>query len=121
MQSVFQKILHVLSLGDYVMVFPEGGRGREERINRDSCTYGVGQMAQNCPNARIMTIYLRGHHQKHYSFFPKKNERFHVLLKEILPERQLSGLRGARHISLQIMDSLISMEQDWFHSNGPRS
>lgn len=120
-QRVFQKILHVLSLGDYVMVFPEGGRGRNEKIDRDSCTYGVGQMALSCPKARVVAVYLRGNGQKHYSFFPKKNDRFRVLMEEVKPDRSVPGLRGARQISFQIMDTLIDLEQDWFSSKSSES
>ena len=99
------------------MVFPEGTRSRSGRIEPKAGTYGVGKILQKMPNTRVLCFYLRGQNQRKFSFFPKKNEIFTGVMKEIKPTTEKKGLRGMKDISEQIINELHQMEQDYFSMN----
>lgn len=110
------KVLYLNSLGETICVFPEGGRSRLGRINREEAVYGVGQLIQENPETIVVSVYLRGYHQDRYSFFPKRGDRFYIDFRvwtasssEVLP-----GRRGQKTITLSIMDQLALMEEDYF-------
>lgn len=108
------KVNYLLSRGESVMIFPEGGRSRKGSIDRENFTYGVGAILQSHPKARVLCVYLRGQGQKQYSDFPKRGEEFHIDLRMIKPASESRGLRGAREISTKILHTLIEMEERFF-------
>jgi len=116
-RRMFEKILFLFQEGEYVMVFPEGGRSRSGRVDTDRCTYGVGQMLRDHPGLRVLSLYIRGDSQETYSYFPKRKETFSVSLEEIYPRTSQRGLRASRDLSLQIMNHLVSQEESWLQRN----
>lgn len=113
-QRVFAKIYYLLGLGDTFMIFPEGTRSRSGRIESQAGTYGVGKILQKMPETRVLCFYLRGHQQKTFSFFPRKNEVFTAMMREIKPSTTAKGLRGMKDLSVQIMEQLTLMEKEYF-------
>ena len=99
--------------GEFVCVFPEGGRSRIGRIDRDSAVYGVGQLIQDNPNTLVLCAYLRGYTQHNFSFFPKRGERFFIDI-EVCDCNIMPGRRGQREITLQIFDCLEAKEKKYF-------
>jgi hypothetical protein len=113
---VLAKVGYLMSVGETLMVFPEGGRSRTGRVDAENFAYAVGTMIQQAPGgeARVLCVYLRGNAQADYSDFPVKGECFRIDLELLRPRSEHAGLRGARDIATQIIRRLSRMEQDYF-------
>ncbi len=109
----WSKVQYLNTLGETICIFPEGGRSRLGRIDRDSAVYGVGQLVQDNPETLVVSVYLRGYKQDDYSFFPQYRERFYLDFR-VCPCAAEPGRRGQRSITLGIMDQLERMEGDYF-------
>lgn len=104
------KVLHLLSMGQSLLIFPEGGRSRIGKLDVDGFAYGAGDLLLNCPEAKVLSIYCRGLHQKVFSKFPRKGDRFFVKMKVQSIHPEYTGLRGARDMATRIMESLAELE-----------
>ena len=58
------------------MIFPEGGRSRTGRVNRENFSYSVGRFLDENPNCRVMLVYLRGDGQETWGLMPRLGEHF---------------------------------------------
>ncbi len=110
------QVLTLLSMGESVMIFPEGGRTRVGKVDTANYSYAVGRILQSFPAARVLCVYLRGYQQKAYSTFPVRNDNFFVSLQLFQPVTQLAGLRGMRELSSQIIQKLSEMERGYFEA-----
>ena len=108
----------LLARGQSVVIFPEGGRSRVGRVDRESVTYGVGQVLQAVPGTRVLCVFLRGRGQEAYSDYPARGETFVVRLKRIAPSTVSAGMRGARDLAMQIVGQLSEMETQYFDDAG---
>jgi hypothetical protein len=108
------RIAYLLRGGDLVSIFPEGGRSRTGRVDTEDFAYGVGQIVQAVPEARVLCVYLRGRRQDAYSDFPHTGDEYEVRLEMMRPETSASGLRGARDLATQIVHTLARMEHQYF-------
>ena len=115
-KRVLDRVGYLLELGQTIMIFPEGGRSRTGRVDKDNAAYGVGTILQETPDARVLCVYLRGRRQDQYSDFPVKGEEFRVELRMLNPHSDHHGLRGARDIATQIVQNLVEMEECHFGS-----
>lgn len=106
----------LLRHGDSLMIFPEGRRGRGGRIDPEDCTYSVGQLVSETPEARVLCIYLRGDSQSSFGDFPKRNEVFSIDLEILRPSSRHQGLRAARDLATRIIQRLIAMENRYFEA-----
>lgn len=107
------KIEHLLSIGQSLLIFPEGGRSRTGRLDVDGITYGAGALLLARPEAKLISIYCRGVTQEAYSNFPKAGEAFFLTVKVSDVQAERTGLRGARDIAAQITESLIELEAEY--------
>ncbi len=114
----WSKVQYLLQTGEVVCVFPEGGRSRSGRVNPEEAVYGVGHLLLDCPDCVVLSCYLRGAAQSTYGFFPKRGDSFYLNTQLIKPETDQTGRRGARDLTLQIMESLKSMEINYFSDLG---
>ena len=57
-RRTLDKVAFLLSRGQTVLVFPEGGRSRVGRVDTENFSYGVGRMLQETPAARVLCVYL---------------------------------------------------------------
>jgi hypothetical protein len=115
MLHVMAKCHHLLSEGQVLMIFPEGGRSRSGRIEKDNYAYGVGRLLTECPEARVMCVYLRGEHQDSYGFIPRRGESFYLAVRELPLARTAAGtLREQRRLAAAIIDQLAQMEEEYF-------
>ncbi len=117
-KSTLDKCSYLLKKKENLMIFPEGTRSRNGRINTKEFSYSVGRLFINNSNCRVMCIYIRGDGQESYSNFPKKNETFSMKVKECRPETRLKGLRAQRDCAKQIVTNLAQMEKDYFETCG---
>ncbi|MEI6669515.1 MAG: lysophospholipid acyltransferase family protein [Acidobacteriota bacterium] len=117
-RQTLDKVRWLLARGQSVVIFPEGGRSRVGRVDRQSVTYGVGQILQAAPGTRVLCVFLRGRGQHVYSDYPAKGETFVVRLKSIAPISASAGMRGARDVALQIVGQLSEMETRYFDDTG---
>ncbi len=109
----WSKVTWLNHQGDYICVFPEGGRTRIGRIDRDAAVYGVGQLLQDNPDTLVICAFLRGMGQQNFSFFPRRGEQFFLDVEHCDAKVQ-PGRRGQREITLQMFDCLESMEKKYF-------
>jgi hypothetical protein len=104
---------HVLSLGDWALIFPEGGRSRTGRIDQENATYSVGELYLEVPDVKILCVYLRGEAQTTWGFFPKFGDRFRADARLLTPTTHGEGKRGARDVAREIIRELAAMEEEW--------
>ena len=115
-RELLAKMKFLLHHGDSLMIFSEGTRGRKGRIDPEDCTYSVGQLVHENPDARVLCIYLRGDAQTGHSDLPKRNEVFSVDLEIFRPSSPHQGLRATRDLAMQIIHRLIAMENRAFEA-----
>ena len=117
-RRALDKVAFLLSRGQSVLVFPEGGRSRIGRVDPDRVMYGVGRMLQQTPGTRVLCVYARGIGQREYGDYPRPGETFFVRLSAFAPSTAHLGLRADRDLAMQIVGRLIEMEQEYFaHAN----
>jgi 1-acyl-sn-glycerol-3-phosphate acyltransferase len=101
------------------MIFPEGGRSRTGRVNRENFSYGVGRFVEECGRCRVMLIYLRGDGQDTYGTFPRFGERFTMVAEVFDPGRvDGGGLRLQREYARRIVERLAALEEACIVSRG---
>ena len=114
-KKTLDKCVYLLRNGHSVMIFPEGGRSRTGRINKESFSYGVGRFVKDVEDCKVMCVYMRGNKQDKYSAIPAWGEKFSVQIEVFSPERiEGSGLRVQREYAKQIIDRLAQMEEKYF-------
>jgi 1-acyl-sn-glycerol-3-phosphate acyltransferase len=117
MKRTLEKCDHLLSEGNTILVFPEGGRSRTGRIDVENFSYGVGRFVKNLDRMKIMCIYLRGDQQVTYSSIPKPGDTFTMDVEVFEPQRlDYNGLKAQRDYAGQIIRQLSRMEERYFES-----
>jgi len=113
-KRTLDKVTWLLRRGQSVVIFPEGGRSRVGRVDRENASYGVGQLLQAVPATRVLCVFLRGLGQKAYSDYPARGETFVVRAERIEPSTSSAGMRGARDLAMQIVGRLSEMEARYY-------
>jgi 1-acyl-sn-glycerol-3-phosphate acyltransferase len=112
-----KKMRHLLTRGDYLMIFSEGRRTLTKRVDSENTSYAIGKLLQEVPKAMVLCVYFRGDSQKFKSVFPKRFERFYIDLLLLSPKSLQTGRREVRDLSLQVMNQLIRLEEKYFTCN----
>jgi 1-acyl-sn-glycerol-3-phosphate acyltransferase len=105
------KLEDLLRQGDAVAIFPEGTRSRTGHLDMENFGYGAGQLWARVPNVTVVCVYLRGLAQTTYSTIPARGDKMFVEVQRIEAQSTHKGLRAAREVTRQIMDTLYQMEQ----------
>ena len=108
------RMQYVLDRGDAIAIFPEGKRSRDGRVDDRDFSYGVGQLLNQIPDAKVLCVYLRVIRFGGFADFPKMGERFYMQLQMLTPESASQGLRRARDLSAQVVARIKAMEGDYF-------
>ena len=117
LQRLFEKCRHVLGWRQSLMIFPEGGRSRTGRVDKEGFSYGVGRFLDECPGCRILLVYLRGDEQEAFSTIPRFGERFTMKVEVFDPGKlDGGGLRLQREYARRIIGCLAGMEEEYFAS-----
>jgi len=103
----------LLDNGHTFCMFPEGGRSRSGRVQSDSATYSVGELIQQHPKAKILTMYIRGDAQKTWGKWPEFNTSIEADIRELKIDEIEQGRKGARDISIRIIEELIKLEAEY--------
>ncbi len=111
---VLEKVRFLLSIGEAVMVFPEGQRSRSGRVDIESAAYGVGRIVSGVEGCRVLCLYLRGDGQAEMTDAPKRGEVFRGRTALLEPKSDERGLRGSLDISRQIVAKLVELERSHF-------
>lgn len=107
--------IHWLLSNNHVFcLFPEGGRSRTGRVQADSATYSVGELVQQHPQAKVLCIYMRGDEQDTWGKWPEFGTALEADIRELTIGSFDEGRKGARDISLKIIQELIAMENEYF-------
>jgi len=112
--AVLDRLAYLLSRGEAVLIFPEGGRSRTGRIDVQTQTYGVGRLAAEVPGCKVLCVYLRGASQESWSAMPKRGERFSVRVAPLDAGGGKKGLRASVELSRRILERLAEMEGAYF-------
>jgi hypothetical protein len=118
---VLTRLSWLVSRGEVVLLFPEGGRSRTGRVEEDSAAYGVGRLVASVPGCRVLCVYLRGRKQDGPGDLAADGESFVVRSELIEPRSAHYGMRGARDVAQQIVSELRRLEVEHFGElAGPR-
>ncbi len=112
-RMVWEKISYLNRRGEAVCVFPEGGRSRIGKLDREMAMYGVGQLVQSNPKTLVLAVYLRGKAQKGYGLWPKWGDRLFLDWK-VVECTVDEGRKAQRDITMQIFDQLETLEQSYY-------
>jgi len=119
LQRLLEKCRFLLEGKNNLMIFPEGGRSRTGRVERDNYAYGVGRFLDEFDQCRVLLIYLRGDHQEGYGTIPRRGETFTMQVEAFDPRRiPGGGLRHQREYARQIVEKLARMEEAFFAARG---
>jgi 1-acyl-sn-glycerol-3-phosphate acyltransferase len=113
-RRTLDKVAFLLSRGQSVLVFPEGGRSRVGHVDPDRVMYGIGRMLQEAAGARVLCVFARGVGQREYGNYPRPGETFFLRLAAFTPVTPFQGLRADRDLAMQIVGRLTEMEQEYF-------
>jgi 1-acyl-sn-glycerol-3-phosphate acyltransferase len=114
-KKTLDKCIYLMRNGHNIMIFPEGGRSRTGRVDKEGFSYGVGRFVQDVAGCKIMCLYLRGERQDNYSLIPVWGEKFSVQMEILTPVPASDiGLRAQRKYATQIIDRLAQMEEKYF-------
>jgi len=117
LQRLFDKCRHVLDWRQSLMIFPEGGRSRTGRVDKEGFSYGVGRFLDECPGCKILLVYLRGDDQEEFGMIPRLGERFTMTVEVFDPGKlDGGGLRLQREYARRIIERLAGMEEEYFAS-----
>ena len=108
---VLDGLRHLMRRGEVVLMFPEGGRSRSGRIDRESVAQGVGRLIKELGDCRVLCVYLRGDAQDSWSHVPAVGDTFTVATRLVEPKTDLRGMRASRDLASQLLDHLVEMEQ----------
>ena len=121
MRRLLDQCIYLLKNGHTIMIFPEGGRSRTGRIDRENFSYGVGRFIQDVEGCKVMCIYLRGDRQHRYGFIPAWGEKFYAQMDVLTPVQvEQTGLRAQREYAAQIIHRLADMEERYFATRRKR-
>jgi hypothetical protein len=112
--AVLSRIAHTLTVGEQVLIFPEGRRSRSGRVEVDNAAAGIGRIYRSIPGCRVLCLYLRGDKQESYSETPARGDRFRGSMSLFEPKTDHRGLRGSLDVAQQIVGHLAEMEQEYF-------
>jgi 1-acyl-sn-glycerol-3-phosphate acyltransferase len=119
LQRLLDKCRRVLTWRQSLLVFPEGGRSRTGRVNKENVSYGVGRFFDEIKNCRVMLIYVRGDDQTAYGTMPRFGEQFTMKVEVFDPVKgKGEGLRLQREYARQIIERLAGMEDAYFAGRG---
>ncbi len=111
----------LLENGHTFCMFPEGGRSRSGRVQTDSATYSVGELIQQHPTAKVLTMYIRGDEQKTWGKWPKFGSTVEADIRELKIGDIEQGRKGARDISIRLIEDLIKLESEYFSREASRN
>jgi hypothetical protein len=122
MKRVLDQCIYLLHHKNTIMIFPEGGRSRTGRVDKENFSYGVGRFIQDVENCKVMCLYLRGDKQHKYSLIPAWGDRFYAKMEVFQPTPVVQeGLRAQREYAAQIIQKLAQMEEAYFAVHRERS
>lgn len=121
MKQVLDSCTYLLRHGHTIMIFPEGGRSRTGRVERENVSYGVGRFVQEVDDCKVMCLYLRGDKQHRYGLIPAWGDRFYASMEVLTPVRSAqTGLRAQRDYAQQIINRIADMEEKYFATHRKR-
>lgn len=112
------KCARVFEKGENILIFPEGTRARDGRVNPARFSYGPGRLVAGHPDCGVLCVYLRGKRQKSCSRIPVPGETFFMSAETCALRIKERGLKAQREYSRQIIEKLAEMEAGWFAAYG---
>jgi len=113
-KQTMNKAAYLLHHGHYVMIFPEGRRSKNGRVDSENYIYGVGKLHMDSHLSQVLCVYLRGDKQQAATKMPGKGERFNIRMKLQTIDSEQQGRRAMRAAASQIIHTLEQMEAEFF-------
>ncbi len=113
-KKTMQKSAYLLHHGQYVMIFPEGHRSTNGRVDTENYIYGVGKLHMDSHLSQVLCVYLRGDKQHVATKMPARGERFEITMKLQTIDNEQQGRRAMRAAASQIITTLKQMEVSYF-------
>jgi hypothetical protein len=114
-RKTLDECIYLLRDSQNIMIFPEGGRSRTGRVDKECFSYGVGRFIQEVEGCKVMCIYVRGDKQAGHSLIPAWGEIFSAEMEVFTPAPAAAGgLRAQREYATQIIHRLVQMEEKYF-------
>ncbi len=113
-ELVLNKLKYLLNEGETVTIFPEGGRSRTGRVEPENVTYGVGNILKELEDYQVLVVYMRALSQSTHSVMPPTGDPFYFRMEVMKPVTSSTGMRASRDLSVQIINRIKEMEDDYF-------
>ncbi len=113
-KDVLDTVKDLVSSGEVVTLFPEGGRSRTGRVEPANVTYGIGQILRDLERPQVLCAYLRGERQETWGAMPARGDTMHLRVELLEPATQERGLRASRDLARQVITKLKAMEDAFF-------
>ncbi len=113
-RGVLERIKYLSARGEIFTIFPEGGRSRTGRVEKEKAATGVGTIVRDLENPLVLCVYLRGARQESLGVLPHRGDKLYVRAELIAPTTTAVGLRAAKELSRQIVDKLADLEEAHF-------
>ncbi|MBI4676992.1 MAG: 4'-phosphopantetheinyl transferase superfamily protein [Elusimicrobia bacterium] len=111
-QIAFEKCIWVVENGGTVFVFPEATRARNGWFDACQPKDFLGSLCLRVPNAKVLTIYLRGESQVGTTAYPAQGETFRM--DAGLWDPATCPGSTARSISQGLFDRIGALQERWF-------
>ncbi len=109
-RGVLDRIKYLASRGEIFTIFPEGGRSRTGRVDVERVASGVGNIVRDLDRPLVLCVYMRSENQETYGVLPPRGERIHVRAELISPSTTAVGVRAAKGLARQIIETLRELE-----------
>lgn len=115
-RGVLERIKYLAARGEIFTIFPEGGRSRTGRVDKERAATGVGAILRDLKDPLVLCIYMRGEKQRGFGVLPSRGDVLHVRAEVLAPTTTAVGLRAAKDLSRQVVDKLAELEESYFAS-----
>ena len=107
----------LLERGEVVLIFPEGRRTKTGRFDDARLAYGIGKIAANLGECRVLCTYLRAPEQGDKATgFPPKNAHYKIYTDLVHYKATEWGGKPSTGITLDIAERIKKLETKYFVS-----
>jgi 1-acyl-sn-glycerol-3-phosphate acyltransferase len=111
-RSLVWRALWALRRGGWIGFFPEATRSRSGWLDASRTHLLAGELAEACPDAAFLCVYIRGESQSTWCDLPKAGESFRAYVDWIHPSELAEKEPAA--VSHLVIERLGGLQSAWF-------